>query len=49
MASKEFVVVCRWCGQVRSVEGVWETVPMPEEIRITYGICPECEKEEEIE
>lgn len=51
MASTEFVVICRWCKQVKSIEGKWEKIPVPEEIRITYGICPECDKrtEEEIE
>lgn len=50
MPSKRFVVVCPYCKQVKTEEG-WEKVPMPELIRITYGICPECQEkqDEEIE
>ena len=51
MANQKIAVVCAWCKRVKDEEGKWQKVPMPEEIRITHGICPECEKkaEEELE
>ena len=44
MTSDEFVVICRWCQMIKSIAGIWENVAIPEEIRIMYGICPDCDK-----
>ena len=51
MASTRFAVVCAYCKRVQDALGQWQDVPIPTEIRITRGICPECDKEkrEELE
>ena len=49
MSNKKYVRICAWCQRVQAATGQWEAIPIPEEVRITHGICPECEKEAEEE
>lgn len=44
MPSTKVATVCAWCKRVKDAQGVWQEQPMPEEVRITHGICPECDK-----
>jgi len=48
-AEVKFVVICAFCGRMRSGEGLWISLPLwlsemlqQEFGRISHGYCPEC-------
>ena len=52
--SKEFIVICAWCGKKKEGEEWIEITPeervqSEKELKVSHGICPDCLKEAEKE